>query len=213
MQTFSRGHISQWSDSQLLGVILQQRHSSENSQALAENLLTELGSLHGVLNASQNAFCDIPGVGPQKYKRCQAVVELHKRTGTQHVERIMKLDSVDESKAFFISQLQYYPQERFAVALLNNQHEFLHYKELFSGTINAASVYPREIVKYALDYNAANVILAHNHPSGTPEPSQADIAITQRIRQALDLVDVQVLDHIVVGAGNAVSLAQRGCLS
>jgi DNA repair protein RadC len=96
---------------------------------------------------------------------------------------------------------------------LNNQHEFLHYKELFSGTINAASVYPREIVKYALDYNAANVILAHNHPSGTPEPSQADIAITQRIRQALDLIDVQVLDHIVVGAGNAVSLAQRGCLS
>lgn len=212
MQTSINTHMSQWSDSKLLGLILQQRHSCENSEAMADALLMQLGSLHGVLNASQNVLCSIPGVGPKKYIRCQAIVELQKRTSVQHVERMMKMESVDESKAFFINQLQYYQHECFAVVLLNSQHEFLHYRELFKGTINSASVYPREIVKYVVDYNAANVLLGHNHPSGSPEPSQADIVITQKISNALNLIDVQVLDHIVVGVGNAVSLAQRGCL-
>ena len=205
-------NMSQWSDVEILGLILQQRHSPSASLKMAAALLEELGSLHGVFNASQNVLCAIPGVGPKKYLRCQAIIELTKRTAEQHVQRRLKLDSVAETKAFFTNQLQYYQHECFAVILVNSQHEYLHYKELFHGTINAASVYPRQIVKYVIDHNAANVILAHNHPSGSPEPSQADISITQRIIAASALIDAGVLDHIIVGTGRSVSFAQRGLL-
>ncbi len=118
----------------------------------------------------------------------------------------------DDTASFLALKLGQREQEVFAVILLNNQHQVIQYLEVFTGTINETSIYPREVVKLALKHNAAATILAHNHPSGLAEPSAADKSITTRLQQALALVDVTVLDHVVVGGGNTVSFAQRGWL-
>lgn len=120
--------------------------------------------------------------------------------------------SAEQVRTYLSSQLRHSQREVFAVLFLDTQHRLIRYQELFMGTIDAAAVYPREVVKAALQFNAAAVILAHNHPSGVAEPSQADISITERIKRALDLVDVRLLDHFVVGDGSPVSLAERGLL-
>jgi len=129
----------------------------------------------------------------------------------ERFKRAAIFTNVDDTKLFLTCKMANYPREVFAVLLLDSQHQLLEYKELFFGTIDSASVYPREIAKAALDSGAAAVILAHNHPSGITEPSQADIAITEKIRKALDLIDIRTLDHIIVGE-SPTSLAERGYL-
>ncbi|MFM8442141.1 MAG: DNA repair protein RadC, partial [Methylococcus sp.] len=154
-----------------------------------------------------------PGLGMAKYAQLQAVLEMARRHLRQTLERQSALTSPDLTRQFLAAKMRAYPHEVFACLLLDNQHRVIEFRELFRGTIDGASVYPREVVKTALAYNAAAVIFAHNHPSGIAEPSEADRLITHRLKQALNLVDIRVLDHFIVGDGDrAYSFAENGLL-
>ena len=200
------------SDAELLAIFLRTGIKGCSAVDLARTLLNHFGSLRILLNASESDFCRVKGLGQAKYVQLQASVEMSKRFFTQKMEKVNTLNSVEETKAFLQAKLRDQTQEVFAMLLLDSQHRLIKYRPMFYGTIDSASVYPRVLVKQALDDNAAAVILAHNHPSGIAEPSQADKQITQRIIAAMNLVDIKVLDHFVVGDGEAVSFAQRGLI-
>ena len=200
------------SDAELLAIFLRTGIKGCSAVDLARTLLNHFGSLRILLNASESDFCQVKGLGQAKYVQLQASVEMSKRFFTQKMEKVNTLNSVEETKAFLQAKLRDQTQEVFAMLLLDSQHRLIKYRPMFYGTIDSASVYPRVLVKQALDDNAAAVILAHNHPSGIAEPSQADKQITQRIIAAMNLVDIKVLDHFVVGDGEAVSFAQRGLI-
>ena len=157
-------------------------------------------------------FCQAHGLGPAKYVQLQAVLEMSNRYLNECLQRGDALTSPLLVRRYLQAQLRDRPREVFAMLLLDNQHRVLQFCELFFGTIDAASVYPREIVQAVLKHNAAAVILCHNHPSGVAEPSHADRHITERICAALRLIDVRVLDHFVIGDGDPVSFAERGWL-
>jgi len=179
---------------------------------LARELLSEFGSLRALLEAGQRDFCRAMGLGTAKYAQLQAVLEMARRHLAEQLQQRSALTSVAAVRSYLTHQLRHRPQEVFCALLLDNQHRLIEFLELFQGTIDGASVYPREVVKTVLAHNAAAVIFAHNHPSGIAEPSQADRSITERLRKALELVDVRVLDHLVIGEGDAVSFAERGWL-
>lgn len=199
-------------DDELLALMLRTGCAGESVLALAARLLREFGSLRSILLATPARLMAVKGLGPAKYLELQAVLELGKRVFLQSIDDIPLLDSAEQTRLMLLAQFQQEKREVFAVLFLNSQYRLLHYEAMFSGTINAAGVYPRVIVQKALEVNAAAVILAHNHPSGYAEPSDADRSITLRVQQALKLVDIAVLDHFVVGAGYAVSFAERGLL-
>lgn len=207
----SRGAAS-LSDSELLAIFLRTGTAGKPVLAMARELLTEFGSLRQLAGVSAERFCQAPGVGLAKYAQFHAAMEMARRIMDQPLREGNPLTSPDATRRYLQSRLITRTQEVFAVLFLDNRHRVLRYEELFQGTIDAAAVYPREVVRRALDYNAAAVIFAHNHPSGVAEPSQADILLTDRLKSALALVDVRVLDHMVVGHGEVVSLAERGCL-
>ncbi|EGL54091.1 RadC family protein [Methylophaga thalassica] len=200
------------SDAELLAIFLRTGVKGFSAVDLARKLIHEFGSLRQLLEADQQQFCEGHGLGQAKYVQLQAVLEM----GRRHLESSLKhgdaFTDADNTMRYIKQRLRAYPHEVFACLYLDNQHRFLYFDELFRGTIDGASVYPREVVKAALKHNAAAIILAHNHPSGVAEPSQADIHITKRIKSALDLVDIRVLDHIIVGDADVTSLAQRGCI-
>ncbi|GAB2678469.1 RadC family protein [Aliiglaciecola aliphaticivorans] len=198
------------SDAELLAIFLRTGVQGSSAVDLARELLTQFGSLRSLLNASKSQFCLGKGLGEVKYVQLQATLEMSKRYFAQSLTRKHTFDSANRTKQYLLSQLRDEPNEVFAVLLLDSQHRLISFKKLFFGTINAASVYPRVIVQQALGVNAAAIILSHNHPSGIAEPSQADQHITQRIKHALELIDVTVLDHIIVGDGDCVSFAERG---
>ena len=200
------------SDAELLAIFLRTGVAGKTAVDLARELLDEYGSLRPLLEADQKRFCKSLGLGSAKYAQLQAVLEMGKRHLQETLKRGISLENPEQTKAYLVSQLREYPHEVFACLFLDNRHRIIQFDKLFQGTINGASVHPREVVKQALHHNAAAVILAHNHPSGVAEPSQADQQITQLLKQALDLVDVRVLDHIIVGDGETVSLAERGML-
>jgi DNA repair protein RadC len=191
---------------------LQQRESLTKTNVLAGELLDKFGSLHGVLQASAQQVQSVKGMGPKRFAKLKAMQEMHTRVLFEPVACSDKLTSFAQVQAFLRARLQFHCHECFAVIMLDNQHQFLHFAEVFQGTINMAPVYPRVLVKLALEYNAAAIILAHNHPSGNAEPSDADRRITQVIQEALQLIDVRVLDHVVVGAGQCTSFVARGWL-
>ncbi|MDV7393097.1 DNA repair protein RadC, partial [Arthrospira platensis SPKY1] len=149
-------------------------------------------------------------MGVAKWVQLQACLELGKRYLETTLDRSEAFTSPAATRQYLRARLRGYHHEVFACLFLDNQNRLIRYEELFTGTIDGASVYPREVVKRVLGHNAAAVIFAHNHPSGVAEPSQADQHITRRLQQALDLVDVRVLDHLIVGDGEVVSLAERG---
>lgn len=200
------------SDAELLAIFLRTGVKGFSAVDLARKLIHEFGSLRQLLEADQQQFCEGHGLGQAKYVQLQAVLEM----GRRHLESSLKhgdaFTDADNTMRYIKQRLRAYPHEVFACLYLDNQHRFLSFDELFRGTIDGASVYPREVVKAALKHNAAAIILAHNHPSGVAEPSHADIHITKRIKSALDLVDIRVLDHIIVGDADVTSLAQRGCI-
>jgi DNA repair protein RadC len=200
------------SDAELLAIFLRVGCVGKSAVDLARELLQEYGGLRPLLEASQSDFCKGLGLGNAKYAQLQAVLEM----GRRHLSATMKegdlLTSPDLVRNYLSAQLRHQAQEVFAILFLDNQHRLIAYEEMFFGTIDGASVYPREVVKKALAKNAAAVILAHNHPSGIAEPSQADQRITRRLQDALLLVDVRVIDHMVVGAREVVSFAERGLL-
>lgn len=200
------------SDAELLAIFLRTGHAGRSAVDLARDLLKDFGGLRALLEADRECFCGRHGLGPAKYAQLQAVLEMARRHLWERLQRGDALSSPDDTRRFLTSRLRHYPHEVFGCLFLDNRHRVIAFEELFRGTIDAASVYPREVVKQALARNAAAVILAHNHPSGVAEPSRADQLLTQRLRDALLLVDVRLLDHFVVGDGEAVSFAERGLL-
>ncbi len=199
-------------DAELLAIFLRTGVAGKSAVDLARDLLTELEGLSGLFSADQQTFCRGKGLGLAKFAQLQAVLEMSRRYLEAEMRRADVLTSPEATRAYLKSRLYGYPHEVFACLFLDNRHRVIRYEELFRGTIDGASVHPREVVRHALLSNAAAVIFAHNHPSGVAEPSQADLHITQRLKEALALVDIRVLDHLIVGDGQGTSLAERGLL-
>ncbi|OEY65743.1 RadC family protein [Marinobacter sp. X15-166B] len=200
------------SDAELLAIFLRTGTRGTPVLALARHLVDTFGGLRSLMTASRQRFCSVRGLGTAKYAQLQAAMEMARRVMDEPMRQGEPLTSPDDTRAYLRSRLGTYPHEVFAGLFLDNRHRIIQYQELFRGTIDGAAVYPREVVRQALEYNAAAVIFAHNHPSGVAEPSQADIALTERLQDALGLVDIRVLDHLVVGHGDVVSLAERGLM-
>ena len=179
---------------------------------LARGLLVTHHSLRELLNADRSVLLAAPGLGIVGYCRMQAALELARRHYAEAMRCGPLLDSPLATHRFLVSRLRDQTYELFCCLHLDNRHRLIAFDELFRGTIDGASVHPREVVKQALSRNAAAVILAHNHPSGVAEPSQADELITRRLREALALVDIRVLDHCIVGDNGCLSFAERGLL-
>ena len=200
------------SDAELLAVIVGNGVAGATALDLSRGLLTRLGGLRGALDAGRDAFCDVPGMGDARYARVQAALELGHRYLECRLRRGAALECPADTRRFLTARLRGHEHEVFACLFLDNRHRLICFEELFRGTVNGASVHPREIAKRALRHNAAALIIAHNHPSGVAEPSQADRAITGRVREAMALIDVRLMDHFVVGDGEIVSFAERGWL-
>jgi len=201
------------SEAELLAIVLRSGVRGKSALALARELLLEFGGVRGLLKAGRQQICAVSGLGPGKFAQIQAGVELSRRQLAEGLQREGPLTSPGEVRDYLGARLRDLPYEVFCCLYLDNRNRLIGMEELFRGTIDGASVYPREVVRQALAHNAAAVILAHNHPSGVAEPSQADEAITHRLKNALALVDIRVLDHLVIGDGSAVSFAERGLLS
>ncbi|NND54536.1 MAG: DNA repair protein RadC [Gammaproteobacteria bacterium] len=199
-------------DAEVLAVLLGQGARGMSAVELARLLLTRFGGIRGTLNAALPDLLEVPGIGPAKAAMLLAARECGARFVREKLRPGVTIGSPADSRQYLLATLRDRPHEVFCCLFLDNRHRVLAFDELFRGTIDAAAVYPREIVKQALARNAAAVILAHNHPSGIAEPSQSDQLITRRIRDALDLVDIRLLDHFVVGDNQCVSLASRGML-
>jgi DNA repair protein RadC len=197
-------------EAELLAVLLRHGHPGASALDLARSLLLAFGSLRGLLSAGRGEVCRHPGIGPARWAELQAALELVRR---HHLERLQQRPSLASPRAardFLVTRLRDKEHEVFCCLYLDNRHRLIRFEELFRGTVDGASVHPREVVKQALERNATSVILAHNHPSGVAEPSQADEIITTRLRDALALVDIRLLDHLIVGDGTCTSLAERG---
>jgi DNA repair protein RadC len=198
-------------DAELLAIFLRTGVSGETAVDLARSLLNEFGGLRALLVADRTSFCALRGLGEAKFVQLQAVLEMARRHLSEGLRREGALSGPGDARRLLALQLRDRPYEVFACLFLDTRHRVIAFEELFRGTIDGASVHPRELVRRALEHNAAAVILAHNHPSGVAEPSAADRQITTRLKDALALVDVRVLDHCVVG-DEIVSFAERGLL-
>lgn len=199
-------------DAELLAIFLRTGLPGKSAVALAQELLADFGSLRALMQADCKTFTQAKGLGNAKYTQLQAVLEMARRYTFEELNRGDILTTPEATRTYLSNQLRNYSYEVFACLFLDNQHHILEFEELFRGTIDGASVYPREVLKKALEYNAAAVIFAHNHPSGISEPSQADKQITDKLKQALNLVDIRVLDHFIIGDGVPYSFAEHGLL-
>src|SRR5687768_8419856 len=198
------------SDAELLAIFLRTGMAGKSAVDLARELLTCFNGLTALFSADQAAFCAVPGMGPAKYAQLQAVLEMARRSLEEKMKSGDALSSPRSVRDYLRLTLQGKKHEVFVAIFLNAQNRTIAAEELFKGTLTQTSVYPREVVKRALHYNAAAIIFAHNHPSGIAEPSREDELLTQSLKQALALVDVNVLDHFIVGGGTAMSFAERG---
>ncbi|HET7202094.1 MAG TPA: DNA repair protein RadC [Steroidobacteraceae bacterium] len=203
---------SSLSEAELLAILLQTGTPGRSALDTARVLLGEFRSLRGLLSAERQQVCQTRGLGTAKFALLQASLELSRRHYAEEMQAGPPLSNPRATREFLRAQLRDRDHEVFCCLFLDNRHRVIAFDEVFRGTIDGASVHPRDVVKLALARNAAAVILAHNHPSGIAEPSQADEMITGRLRDALALVDIRVLDHIVVGDGACVSFAERGLL-
>jgi len=200
------------SDAELLAIFLRTGVRGRTAVDLARDLLAAFGGLRPILEASAQAFSAHHGLGPAKYVQLQAVLEMSRR----HLQACLTagdtLAGPEATRHYLTARLRHLRHEVFACLFLDKHHRVIAFEELFRGTLDAASVYPREVVRRALDLNAASVILAHNHPSGVTEPSRADERMTERLAEALGTVDIAVMDHFVIGEGRPVSFMERGLL-
>jgi len=199
------------SDAELLALFLGTGVAGLSAVDLGRQMLQEFGSLRAILQADASRFCRGKGLGIARFAVLQAALEIARRHFAETIQRDDCLTSPAQTRQYLHALLRDRPHEVFACLMLDNRNRVIAFRELFRGTIDGASVYPREVVKQALADNAAAVILAHNHPSGVCEPSQADIRITERLRKALALVDIRVLDHVIVGDG-ITCLSEQGLL-
>lgn len=200
------------SDAELLAIFLRTGTKGKTAVDLARELLEQFGGLRSLLSADKISFCKCHGLGEAKYVQLQATLEMMRRHLGETLQRQDVLANPGDTRRFLLGRLRDYHFEVFACLFLDNRHRVISFDEMFFGTINSASVHPREVVKRALKHNAAAVILAHNHPSGVAEPSQSDQTITRQLSDALGLIEVRVLDHLVVGDNEVVSFAERGML-
>ena len=199
-------------DAELLAVLLRTGYKGCGVLTLAQQVLDECGGFAGLLNSEPDRLKAIKGLGPAKRAELLAVMETARRALAQQMVAAPVFDSPGRVKEYIGLQLAGRPQEVFVVLFLDGQHRLLRLEEMFHGTLTQTSVYPREVLRRALTLNAGAVVLAHNHPSGVAEPSRADEYLTQTLKTALQLIDVRVLDHIIVGQGQVVSMAERGLL-
>jgi len=200
------------SDAELLAVFLRTGVTGKSAVDLGRDMISRFGSLSGLFAASLKDFSSLHGLGSAKYAQLHAVLELAKRAISEELQENASLSSPQAVKNYLQLMIGNKPHESFAILYLDVKNRLIKSEELFRGTLNHASVYPREVVKSALHQNAAAIILAHNHPSGSCEPSQADISLTQTLKQALALVDVRVLDHFIVANPNVYSFAEHGLI-
>jgi DNA repair protein RadC len=198
------------SDAELIAVFLRVGVKGKSAVDLGRDMIGHFGSLQGLFNANITEFSKIHGLGSAKYAQLQAVLELAKRAISEKLQTQSSLSSPESVKQFLKLAIGSKQYESFNVLFLDVKNRLIKSEELFKGTLSHASVYPREIIKAALAHNAASVILAHNHPSGSPEPSQADLTLTQTLKTALDLVDIRLLDHFIVTNSQVYSMAEHG---
>lgn len=198
------------SDAELLAVFLRIGVKGKSAVDLGRDMLGQFGSLTTLFSANIKDFSSMHGLGAAKYAQLQAVLELAKRAISEELQTNEPLSSPDAVKNYLQLLIGTKPYESFAVLFLDIKNRLILSEELFRGTLSHASVYPREVVKAALRHNAASVILAHNHPSGSCEPSQADLTLTQTLKQALALVDIRILDHFIVANPHVYSFAEHG---
>ncbi|WP_310387430.1 RadC family protein [Roseateles sp.] len=199
-------------DAELLALLLRTGMAGTPVLQLAQNLLDQFGGWHGLLHASVADLGAVKGLGPAKRAEIAAVLEIARRSLLQELAQRPVFDAPDAVKQYIRLKLAGLPHEVFAVMFLDAQHRLIAMEEMFRGSLTQTSVYPREIVKRGLELGAAAVILTHNHPSGVAEPSRSDELLTQTLKSALALVDMRVLDHLVVGAGEVISMAERGLM-
>ncbi|MGH8273420.1 MAG: RadC family protein [Gammaproteobacteria bacterium] len=200
------------SDAELLAIFLRTGTRGKSALDLARELIVLHKGLRSLFAADVADFTRMPGLGKVKYAQLQAALALARRHLAEEIKRGAAITSPAATREFLLATLRDRPHEVFCCFYLDTRHRMLDFEELFRGTLDGASVHPREVVKSALSRNAAAVIFAHNHPSGVAEPSDADRRLTRRLTEALALVDVRVLDHFVIGDGEPVSFAERGLL-
>lgn len=201
------------SDTELLALFLRTGTRDLPVLELSQKLLNEFGSFYNLINASHNDFCKKKGLGTTKYTQLKAVVELSHRYLKVKMTTDNFLTSSSLTHHYLASRLANKDREVFMVIFLDNQNRVIASEDMFIGTYNCVEVHPREVVRRALQHNAAALILAHNHPSGVAEPSQADRHLTQKIEEVCELVDIRVIDHIVIGKGEYFSFAEHGWIS
>lgn len=198
------------SDAELLAIFLRTGCKGIDVVTLSRSLLSDFGSLHALFAASESDFCAKKGLGKAKYAQLQAVLEMSRRYLQEPLKKGLALTSAKQTKDFLIAKMHAYPYEVFAALLLDTQHQIICFHEFFFGSIDSATVHPRIIVQKVLHENAAAIILVHNHPSGDPTASICDKKITQKIIDAMLLIDVRVLDHFIIGHQKCTSFAEKG---
>ena len=200
------------SDAELVALLIGQGTKGLSAVTIARDLIKHYGGLRALCDASHHNLCQQTGIGTVGYSRIQAILELGRRYLYETMTRGDAFENPSITRRYLSARLRHHTHEVFGVLFLDNAHRVIVFEELFHGTINGASVYPRVVLQRALAHNAAAVIFAHNHPSGIAEPSSADRQITDTLCNVLSLVDVRVLDHFVIGETEAVSFAERGFL-
>jgi DNA repair protein RadC len=200
------------SDAELVALLLGSGTRGCSALELARGLLTDFGSLRDLLSAQAPRCLALKGMGPARYAILQAAVEVARRHFRETLRLGPALAAPETTRTFLLAQLRDRPYEVFCCLYLDNRHRLIAFEELFRGTIDRAGVHPREVLRQTLAHNAAAVMFAHNHPSGVLEPSAADELITRRLKEALALIDVRVLDHFIVGDGQCFSFCEHGLI-
>lgn len=200
------------SDAELLAVFLRTGVTGKSAVDLGREMIQHFGSLAALFSATVQEFSTIHGLGSAKYAQLQAVLELAKRAIHEELQQNSSLSSPQAVKNYLQLLIGNKEYESFAILFLDTKNRLIASEELFRGTLNHASVYPREVIKQSLLHNAASIIIAHNHPSGTCDPSDADINLTNTLKQALTLVDIRLLDHFIIASPKVFSFAEHGLI-
>ncbi|WP_439256943.1 RadC family protein [Lonepinella sp. BR2271] len=200
------------SDAELLAIFLRTGIKGCPVTQLSHAVIQHFGSLRGLISASQQQFCAFKGIGITQFIQLQACTEMTKRYLLAEIKQRHLFDQSDIVRMYLQTEMEQYEREVFLVLFLDAQHRLIKQEEMFFGTVNAATIHPREIIKTALFCNAVGLILAHNHPSGLAKPSASDIQVTKQIQQAAQFLDIQVVDHFIIGKGCYFSFMENDYL-
>lgn len=196
------------SDSELLAIFIRTGVKGQSALDIARKLLNQFGSLKALFHAPKEAIYKVSGLGPVKYAELLAILEINRRYLFEAIKKRAYFHNTSATKRYLLAQFSQYHREVFACLFLDKKYQLIDFKELFFGAIDRTEIYPGEVVKMALHYHSSAIILAHNHPSGDPTPSHDDIAVTKQLKKALELVDISLLDHLVIGENKIYSIAE-----